>query len=1006
MTSESTPDRPDFLDSFLEAAFSGNEPVSVAGSVDLTDAGAQDDADSATEADPELIARYPVAERLGAGGVGIIYRAHDRELGRDIAIKVLRRKYSSDPSAVDRFLNEARVASRLEHPGIVPIHESGRLEDGRPFFTMKIVEGKTLEAFLTSREERGLIEIFEKVAQTLAFAHSHGVVHGDLKPQNIMVGAFGEVQVMDWGFAREIDTDQSGEHRSHIFGTPAYMAPEQAVGDARNITPRTDCFGLGAILCEILTGAPPYRGESRAEILLRASKGWLDEAIERITKSESDLTLVGLALDCLERDPGKRPADAAVVAKTVGDHLRSLAARARASELEAEAARAAANYHERVRKQTLVVSLVGLVVIVTALGIWFRSNSAFEGRRILAEASVAADLERAKGIVDQARSDGPPDRDAIDHAIAAAREAVSHASASEVRAFVRSNANDRLAQLESERAIVIANEKTVEQLESIHPHGQIEQSVDRERTYSKIFRDIGIEVDGDPDAAATALRASAIKDVLVDALDEWSWLRAHNHEPSREWKNPLAVARTVDADPFRRSVRDAVANGDLETVQQLAAKLERDLPVRSLSLLARSLRALGARDAAIEVYRSASGSHPEDYWIHHDLASLLVSIGETNKPGNNQPDRIEEVIRHYSMALVLRPKNAHALTDLGMALMSAKRFREANEYLEKAVAITPGEGRIRMLLGFAADRSKDDEAAARWYQSAIDLGFDRAFLPYVNFALARGEFVKMRSILDRLRTTAIGYHPMLVDAAQLFLNQGDSASAERLLRQALAEDPADVQASQLLVRIVLIEARFADAETELDRAERLAAAGKRDWSATDRSIRASVKALRDAFERMQSTKIADHDLDVGDCLLFGRLAYATHDDRRAATLFQRAIELEPSLEDNPTTETYYIAILAFALASSREPSAELRAETVQFARLGREWLARYLRMLADASDRKRLKPAEGLLRLAAIDADPSLTALRDSVGDAAESPAVIFEDLRRKLVQRQAAETN
>jgi tRNA A-37 threonylcarbamoyl transferase component Bud32 len=156
--------------------------------------------------------RYRLGPEVGRGGIAVVYRGRDRVLGRELAVKVLREDYRDRPDARRRFIAEAQVGSQLQHPAIVPVYELGWCADRRPFITMRLVEGYTLAALLNDRadlsEDRpGLLGVFGQVCQAVAYAHSRGVVHRDLKPANVMVGAFGEAQVMDWGFAKQIDTE-------------------------------------------------------------------------------------------------------------------------------------------------------------------------------------------------------------------------------------------------------------------------------------------------------------------------------------------------------------------------------------------------------------------------------------------------------------------------------------------------------------------------------------------------------------------------------------------------------------------------------------------------------------------------------------------------------------------------------------------------------------------------------------------------------------------------------
>jgi len=215
---------------------------------------------------------YVLVDKLGEGGMAGVYRVEETTLGRQVALKVITVADSGGEFAA-RLRREARIIARLEHPGIVPVHDVGMLPDGRAFYTMKLVQGRRLDqqmAELGGVPER--LRIFKKICEAVSFAHAHGVLHRDLKPQNIMVGPFGEVLVMDWGLAKLLNAEAANaqveaiEARANypdaipdtahgaILGTPGYMAPEQARGEAAEVGPRGDVYSLGAVLKFLLDG--------------------------------------------------------------------------------------------------------------------------------------------------------------------------------------------------------------------------------------------------------------------------------------------------------------------------------------------------------------------------------------------------------------------------------------------------------------------------------------------------------------------------------------------------------------------------------------------------------------------------------------------------------------------------------------------------------------------------------------------------------------------------------
>jgi len=389
--------------------------------------------------------RYQVLGEIARGGVGVVFRGHDIDLGRDVAMKVIREEHQDTPEIIQRFVEEAQIGGQLQHPGIVPVYEIGLGKDKRPYFTMKLIKGKTLSALLGARQtprqgRRRALSIFESVCQTMAYAHARGVIHRDLKPSNIMVGSFGEVLVVDWGMGKVLRTGGVADERAakrkaeqtvvttlrsegegsasvigSVMGTPRYMSPEQARGDIENVDERSDVFGLGAVLCEILTGAPPYNGKDN-EVFAQASMAELDDAYQRLAESGADKDLVKLAKRCLTPAPQARFANASAVAKAIGEHISASEERAEEAKLaavraeervEAERAEArsarriatkekeAADQARKARRLTLALTSVVLLAVAAAGGLWFRNQRAQEQKREKIAQAVSGHLVEA-----------------------------------------------------------------------------------------------------------------------------------------------------------------------------------------------------------------------------------------------------------------------------------------------------------------------------------------------------------------------------------------------------------------------------------------------------------------------------------------------------------------------------------------------------------------------------------------------------------------------------------
>src|SRR5262245_30038910 len=404
-------------------------------------------------ADLPQVPGYELSGEIGRGGMGVVYRARDLALDRDVAVKLLQDGFPADSPVARRFADEARITAQLQHPGIPPVHDLGTLPDGRPFLAMKLIKGSTLDHLLAARPApahgRGrFMAAFEQVCQAVGYAHAHDVIHRDLKPSNVMVGAFGEVQVMDWGLAKvltargraggpaataldtaagtAIRTARDADHQTQagsLLGTPAFMPPEQAIGAVDRIDARSDVFSLGGILCAVLTGRPPYLADTAEATRQMAARA-------RLAACGAEPELVALCLRCLAPEPDDRPRDAGEVAAAVAA-LRA-AAEERARRAELDRVRAA----EQGKRRRVLLASSGVVALVLLAGL---SVSLWQTRRAWrAEAAANANADQAGLSAEEAERNARQaraERDAKSAALAAEQRARQDEAKAREQAF-------------------------------------------------------------------------------------------------------------------------------------------------------------------------------------------------------------------------------------------------------------------------------------------------------------------------------------------------------------------------------------------------------------------------------------------------------------------------------------------------------------------------------------------------------------------------------------------
>jgi eukaryotic-like serine/threonine-protein kinase len=738
---------------------------------------------------------YRVLREIARGGMGRVLAAHDLTLDRAVALKVL-----LPGASADRFLRESKITARLPHPGIPPVHALGTLADGSPFLAMKLIAGQTLADELKTADRPRLLQAFTQVCQAVGFAHSRGIIHRDLKPSNVMVGAFGEVQVMDWGLARDLtslkvadepsssvappvprDSTDDQTQAGQVLGTPSYMAPEQARGEAADA--RADVFALGGILCAILTGQPPFVGKSAPEVIQRAGAADLAEALARLDGCGADAELVALCRRCLSPSPLDRPADGQAVADELTAYLNGAQERLQTAERERAVAVVRASEERRRRRVQLV--LLGSVLALLTLG--GLSTAYYLQQRQARAAAVERVVGQVETLLDQARAQ-PEDLSRWQVALAAVKqaEAGGEASAHDRLPELRTKIQAGLDAAQRDRAL---QDRLID-IRSAQAHDLDGSATDRD--YADAFRKAGIDLALLTPAEAGAkirARTPSVALALAGALDDWAAIRRGKRADAAGSARLSAAARVADPDPWRNGLRNVLDQSDQAAARTALRALAKtanfdELGPVSLHLLGALLFAAGDSALAESVLRTAQQRHPRDVWVNYTLGKVLEARS-----------RRDEAIRFYTAARAIRPEIAvelaHALEDRGDSA-------EALAVLRDLKGLRPGNARVLGSLGMALEargRSREAremfDAAVAASREAIRLHPDDA-VAHGNLGVTLFHQGKLAEAIAAYRT-AIRLRPNVADfhcgLALALENQGKRAEAIGEYRTAIRLKP-------------------------------------------------------------------------------------------------------------------------------------------------------------------------------------------------------------------------
>ncbi|MFO0796216.1 MAG: tetratricopeptide repeat protein [Gemmataceae bacterium] len=763
-------------------------------------------------ADYPVVPGYSVTGELGRGGMGWVLTATDLRFGRDVAVKLPLPGLATD-HACKLFVHEAVITGRLAHPGIPPAHHLGELPDGTPFLAMKLVRGRTLAALLAERPDpthdlARFVGVFEQVCQAVGYAHDQGVLHRDLKPGNVMVGAFGEVQVMDWGLAVQRWEEGGGReengtasaaasfsplpaptsHLSEVVGTPAYMAPEQARGE--RVDARADVFALGGVLASVLVGRAPFWAEAPSSTLAQAAAGDTTGVLAALTSSGADAELVEIAVKCLAPDRAARPADGTAVARLVAAHRAGVEERLRTAERDRAAAETRA-VEQRKRRGVELVLAAALVVLVAgagAVGIWRAREVADDERRTAAAIAEQArlDAEAERRLLaerDRTTRAATAVADLLDQAEAALTAGAADRARTYHAQAARRAADDALTEPAPRLAAVAGAVALLRDLDAVDdyrwtPLGSRYPSADLvAKKWAAALAAHGVVPTSSPTAVdAARVAGSPVRTAILAALD--GWLGRVPTEPVR------ALLAAADPDPFRTEVRRLMTAQD---AAGLAAAAERSEWSAQPAGLVEAYAAEAGVPAEVrrELLARVAAARPDDYGV-------LMGLGATYPLDAAAADRA----RWFQAAAAVRPGSAAARLSLGSALRVAGDADGAVAACREAVRLDPKSAAGRNNLGTALAARGEFAPAVAELREAVRLdptiphphqNLGNALMAVRNPAAAAAAYRDALRLDPSSRTARLGLGSALAES-------GDAPGALAAFDEVLRADPNNAAA--------------------------------------------------------------------------------------------------------------------------------------------------------------------------------------------------------------------
>src|SRR5438874_722412 len=664
---------------------------------------------------------YELVEEIGRGGQGVVFRARQKSLNRIVALKVISLGQWASKAHLKRFRLEAEAAARLEHPGIVPIHEVGE-RDGSCYFSMKFVEGGQLDE-VAKRETmpiRRAVELIAKVARTVHYAHEHGILHRDIKPGNILLDTKGEPHLTDFGLARLVESESSVTHTLDVLGTPSYMAPEQAIGNNAAVSSITDVYGLGAVLYQLLTGQPPFAGGATYETI----KLLLDTEPRqpRLLNPKIDRDLSTICLKCLEKDPKRRYTSALALAEDLERWLKHEPIQARHTGIFARG-------KKWVRRNPTSALLAASLIALAAAAGWIVWKSEFirqplaTGIAVLPFENLSEQRENAAAFVD-----GVQDDILTKLARIADLKVISRSSVMEYREKrnVRQIGNDlRVSHLleGSVRRIGTRFHMNAQLIDTrTDTHVWVEQYDGDFNDLFAIQSEIAQKIAGQLRAKISPAEKLAIeRKPTTDLVAFELYSRAISSTPT--FRGGTAGSGQQAIDLLNRAVArdptffDAYIALAVHHDQLYFFNLDRT-PARLASAEAAIQEAFRIRPNAGEAQLARAYQLYNGYLDDEGALAELEVARETlpNHPRlfrvtgfiQRRQGRWEESIRNLERALELDPRNVNTLDNLGDGYAALRRYTEQKSKLDRILAIEPNDvlakvGRAGVELDWKAD---------------------------------------------------------------------------------------------------------------------------------------------------------------------------------------------------------------------------------------------------------------------------------------------------------------